>query len=240
MDIIAQDLYQDSASPLHKLGQKAEDSLGNVFRYVRCGSSTALVAGHLLQEGAEDTNYRSMVAQAAAAIGATEIAVTLGGTAVTADQFKDGILLVESGTGLGQKFTIVSHTVQTSTTGTCTFTIDRPVETALVATTSQVTVRRNPYVAVIDNPTTQTGGPVGVALIATTISYYGWIQSGGDCGVLFDTGTNTSNGATELVASAAVAGSVKPMGTVGQPIVGFAREVVSVDSTFGVAHLTID
>ena len=102
---IGQDLFNESAGRLHNLGALGIDEFGSRYRYVKAGA-VALVTGHLLQEAAEDTNYRSMVVQAAAAIGATSVSVTLGGTAVTADQFKDGHLFVESSTGLGQQFRI--------------------------------------------------------------------------------------------------------------------------------------
>ena len=238
---LLQGIYEESASPNHKIGELYIDPHGDKFRYVRNGG-VALAAGHLLQEPAEDTNFRSMVCAAAAAIGTNQVTVTLGGTAVTSGLFSDGLLAVESGTGLGQKFRIKSHTVQSSTTGEVTFTLDRPIETALVATTTQVTVRKNPYNGVIEYPvTTQTGGAVGIALYAMTISYYGWVQSGGDVYALFDTGTNTSNGVTGIGPSAAVAGSVKPQtGGEGGIVIGFAREVVSVDSTYGLVHLQID
>jgi len=235
-----QDLYNESQYPLHRLGQLAVDEWGNKFRYVQAGS-TALVTGHLLQEPAEDTNFRSMAVASAAAIGATQITVTLGGTAVTANMFDGGELLVESSTGIGQKFRILSHTVQTATNGSCTFTIDRGLKIALT-TSSQVSVRKNAYDGVIDHPTTPTGKPVGVALYAMTAAYHGWIQSGGDGAVLFDTGTNTSAGVAALVPSQAVAGSVKPEAETdpGGAQIGFTKEIVSVDSTMGFAHLKID
>lgn len=239
--IASQDLWTQSSVAQHKLGQLGVDTYGNRYRYVKNGG-TALTTGVLLQEPAEDTNFRSMAVNTAAAIGTYDIAVTLGGTAVTANLFKDGLLVVESSTGIGQLFRIVSHTVQTSTTGSCTFTVDRPLKIALT-TSSQVSVRKNPYNGVIEYPiTTQTGGVVGVALYAMTASYYGWIQSGGDCAALFDTGTNTSNGVTGIVPSAAVAGSVKPAAeTDASPIyIGYSREVASVDSTMCFVHLTID
>lgn len=241
MDNVIQNFYSEVSSPEHKLGELYIDSQGRKFRYVQAGG-TALVAGHLLQEPAEDTNFRSMVVNAAAAIGATSISVTLGGTAVTANMFENGDLIVESGTGLGQVFKIVRHDVQTSTTGSCTFYLDRPIVTALVATTSQVSVRKSAYDGVIDFPTTPTGAPVGVALYPITASYYGWIQSGGDALALFDTGTNTSADVTRLIPSQDVAGSVSPdaAANAASPVVGFAREQVSVDSTFGFVHLTID
>lgn len=240
--LVGQDLYQESSVALHNLGQLGMDSYGNRYRYVQAGGS-ALVTGNLLQEPAEDTNFRSMVVNTNAAIGATEVEVTLGGTAVTANMFDQGQLVIESSTGIGQLFRIESHDVQTSTTGTCTFVIDRPLKIALVASSSQASVRKNSYDGVIAYPaTTQTGAAVGIALYAMSANYYGWIISGGDCAALFDTGTNTSNGVTGIVPSAAVAGSVKPAAETdaSSPWIGIAREVVSVDSTMGFIKLFID
>ena len=240
VSLIAQQIFEESAQQQHVLGTLGRDKYGDKYRYVKNGG-VALATGHLLQEPAEDANYRSMAVAVAAAIGSDEVTVTLGGTAVTANQFDEGILYVESSTGLGQQFHIKRHEVQTSTTGSCKFTLDRPLAIALT-TSSQVTVRKSPYKGVIEYPvTTQTGGAVGVALQATTISYFAWVKSGGNCPVLFDTGTNTSNGVTGVAPSAAVAGSVAPvLDAVGSIVIGFAREVVSVDSTFGLVHLTID
>ena len=239
MTELLQNLYDESAGQNHKLGELYIDPWGRKFRYVQNGTS-ALVTGNLLQEPAENTNYRSMACQATVSIGDTMIPVTLGGTAVTANQFESGDLVVESSTGIGQVFKIVRHDVQTSTTGTCKFYVDRAVKIALT-TSSQISVRKNSYDGVIQYPiTTQTGAAVGFALYAMTASYYGWVQSGGDGAVLQDTGTNSSNGLTALVPSAAVAGSVKLFGADGARIVAYSREVVNVDSTMGFAHIVID
>src|SRR3972149_2744687 len=119
-----QDLYDESDVQYHNLGELYVDKWGRKFRYVQNGG-VALTTGNLLQEAAEDTNYRSMACQAAVAIGDTMIPVTLGGTAVTVNQFENGDLVVESSTGIGQVFKIVRHDVQTSTTGTCKFYVDR-------------------------------------------------------------------------------------------------------------------
>lgn len=240
-DQITQELYEVSSTPQHQLGAMHISKYGDKFRYVKNGG-VALAAAHLLQEPAEDTNFRSMVVYADAAIGDTTVSVTLGGTAVTAGMFDNGQLIVESGTGLGQKFRIIKHEIESVTSGVCKFYLDRPIKVALVATTSQVTVRKNPYAAVIEYPvTTQTGGAVGFALTAVPASYYAWVQSGGDTAVLFDTATNTSNNATAIGPSTAVAGSVTPvLDAVGAITIGYAREVVSVDSTIGLAHIMID
>lgn len=239
MDLI-QGLHDQSQYQNHKLGELYTDPWGRRFRYVQNGG-VALTTGNLLQEAAEDTNFRSMAVAVAAAIGDIEITVTLGGTAVTANMFESGDLIVESSTGIGQVFKIKKHDVQTSTTGSCKFTVDRPLKIALT-TSSQVSVRKNSYDGVIAFPTTPTGRPVGVALYAMTISYYGWIQSGGDCAVLYDTGTNAAADATRLIPSQDVAGSVSPdaAANAASPVVGFSREQVSVDSTMSFATLTID
>ena len=240
MTEILQGLYDESQYQNHRLGELYVDPWGRKFRYVQAGA-VALATGHLLQEAAEDTNYRSMVAQAAVAINDTMIPVTLGGTAVTANQFEGGDLVVESSTGLGQAFKIVRHDVQTSTTGTCKFYVDRAVKVALT-TSSQVSVRKNSYDGVIDFPVTPTGAPVGVALYAMTIAYYGWIQSGGDVPVLYDNQTNSAADESGLIPSRDVAGSVTVnLETIAAGVhIGWGREQVSVDSTFGFAHLTID
>lgn len=238
---VLQNLWDETSVQYHKLGEFYVSPVGSKYRYVQAGA-VALVTGNLLQEAAEVTNFRSMAVDTAAAIGDTEVSVTLGGTAVTANQFDEGELVVESAAGIGQYFRIKRHEVQSSTTGSCNFTIDRPLKIALT-TSSQVSVRKNSCDGVIQYPaTTQTGGAVGIALYAMTIAYFGWVQSGGDGVALFDTGTNTSNGVTGIVPSAAVAGSVKPAAETdaSSAWIGWSREVASVDSTMGFVHLTID
>lgn len=239
MGKLIQPLFEESQYQQQKLGELYISPFGDKYRYVQAGAS-ALATGHLLQEAAEDTAFRSMAVQAAAAIGATQVSVTLGGTATTANMFDEGHFFVESSTGLGQQFRIVRHTV-TDASATATFYLDRPLKVALT-TSSQVTVRKNAYDGVIDFPTTPTGGAVGVALYAMTASYFGWIQSGGDCPVLYDNQADSAADATAIIPSRDVAGSVTPNVETyaAAPIIGWGREQVSVDSTFGMAHLTID
>jgi hypothetical protein len=239
LPLIGQELYNQSATPLHRLGQLGLDEYGNKYRYAKAGG-TALVTGNLLQEPAEDTQFVSMAVPAAVAIGETEITVTNGTTTVTDGMFNEGTLVISVTPGIGQQFRIVSHTTGTSG-ASITYTVDRPLKIALT-TSSKVTVRKNAYNGVIQYPaSTQTGGAVGVALYAMTASYYGWIQTGGDCVVTFDTGTNSANGASAIAPSAAVAGSVAPvLDAVGAIVIGFSRQVASVDSTCSIAHLQID
>lgn len=125
-----------------------------------------------------------MAVQAAWALDASSGTVTLGSTATTANQFVEGTLVVSVTPGIGQNFTIKSHTV-TAASGTATFGINEQVLTAL-STSSKVTVTKNPYDGVIVSPTTRTGITVGVALTAVAIDGYGWIGAQGQFGVLSD------------------------------------------------------
>ena len=240
VNLSAQSIYDETSVRQHQLGSLGVDKYGDRYRYVQAGA-VALVTGHLLQEAAEDTNYRSMAVDTAAAIGDTVVSVTLGGTAVTANQFEEGELVVESSTGIGQHFHIKRHEVQTSTTGSCNFTLDRPLKIALT-TSSQVSVRKNPFDGAIDFPITPTGAPVGIALYAQTIAYFGWVKSGGSAVALYDNQADSAADESCIMPSRDVAGSVTPLlETIAAPVViGYGREQVSVDSTMGFVVLTID
>lgn len=225
--------------PYAKLGGLYVDVWGNRFRYALVGAS-ALVTANLLQEPAEDTQFVSMAVPAAVAIGATSITVTNGTTTVVAGDHIDGKLTVSTSTGIGQTFYITNNTGGGSGAAV-TYYLDHPVAIALT-TSSKVSVRQNPYNGVIQSPvTTQTGGPVGFAVKANTASTYNFIQSGGDTAVLFDAGTNTANDQEGIAPSVAVAGSVKAAPAAsGVNVIGFTRQVASVDSTVSIAHIIID
>lgn len=236
--MLTQNLYEQSDTPLHDLGMLYIDGYGNKYRYVKNGGS-ALVTADLCQEPAEDTQFVSMAVPAAVAIGSKEITVTNGTTTVAADDFKGGSLVISTSTGIGQKFRIVSHTTGASGAA-ITYQVDRPVLIALT-TSSKVSVRKNPYNGIIIAPTTQTGADVGFALFALAASKYGWIQSGGDTAVRFDTGANTADSLLGIERSSAVAGNVMvSAGTSGDSLLGYSRQVVSVDSTVSIAHIIID
>lgn len=229
----------DGTNPYFKVGSLAVDNNGNRYRYVKVGGS-ALVTANCLQEPAEDTQFVSMAVPAAVALGSTSITVTNGTTTVTAGMFANGTLTISTSTGIGQKFNIVSHTTGGSGDA-ITYTIDRPLLIALT-TSSKVSVRVNPYNGVIQSPvTTQTGAAVGFAIYANALSTYGFIQSGGNTAVLFDTGTNTANDQLSIAPSVAVAGSVRVApSAVGTEVIGYSRQVVSVDQTVSIAHIIID
>lgn len=172
----------------HNPGTLGYDRAGRAYRYCLNGS-VALVAGNLIQQAARDTAFTDMAVPAAVAIGSKTITVTLGGTATTANLFVGGTLAITVTPGIGQTFTITSHSV-TAASGTATFQVEEPVQVAL-STLSKVTINQNLYAGVIQSPTARTGKTVGVATFAipastATVPVYGWLGTQGVFAVLSD------------------------------------------------------
>lgn len=198
-------------------GTKFDTPDGREFVLVQNGG-TALAQGKLVQGPAQIANHQNLVT-AAAALGATTITVTLGGTAVTANQYAGGYLLVNDGTGAGQTLKIASHPAQTSTSGTVVITLEDAVQVA-TDSSSNTSLRLNPYGSsngtnvstsgVIVCPTTLTGQVIGVstypvAASTSTVPTYSLIQTRGLVACLND--ANTAIG-LDLMPSANTAGAV--------------------------------
>ena len=176
-------LFVSKSTPDCQPGQRAMTADGRRFVYALCGA-TATVAGKLYQTAAELTNHDNL-ATAAAAVGDTVITVTLGNTAVTANQYAGGTLAIDTTPGEGYTYLITSHPAAAGN-ATLAVTVDPGVQVALT-TSSRATLVPNPYSAVIITPaTTLTGAPVGVATYIIAANEYGWLQTGGPCAVLID------------------------------------------------------
>lgn len=178
----ALDLFNSSTTRDHNLGARVTTSDGRVFRYARAGGS-ALVAGNVLQAPAQVTTHQVMT-PAAAAIGATQVTVTLGATnAVTENFYAGGYLIIDTTPGNGYAYLISSHPAAAAS-ATCVVTLSEPLKVALT-TSSRCSFQVNPYNGVIQAPgTTLTGAVVGVAVTPAAASEYCWIQTEGVAPVL--------------------------------------------------------
>lgn len=217
------------------LGTKVVTADGRAYRYVKAGGTT-LVVGKLYDGPIAVANHTNIAVQAAAAIGATSVSVTLGATAATANQYAGGVLVVNDVTGEGQTFSIKSNpAADASATLAVALTDDEPVVTALT-TSSEVSLVLNQYNGVIIHATTEAGIPVGVAVTAITNAQFGWIQTRGPVSVL-------CNATTDLGASVAASDTTNAGGVeVGDgilPPVGYAL-AAGVSSEYNPVFLTID
>ncbi len=202
------------------VGAPFAGSDGRRFVLVQGGAS-AIASGLLVQSPASIGANHTGLATAAAAIGATQITVTLGGTAATANQYQGGFAVISAGTGIGQTLKIASHPAQTSTSGTLVLTLEDPLSVATSASDSKTSLTLPQYGSA-NGATVQTSGvivvPAGtltgrvigatfapVPASSTTVPTYSFIQTYGAIGVLND--ANTAVG-LDLMPSANTAGAV--------------------------------
>ena len=180
-----QTVFCSSATKFHEFGAIFQDGFGRKFRYVGAGG-TALVVGDLIQSAAEVANHQVRT-PVAAAIGDKVIDISLGGTAVTADQYLEGFAIIETTPGFGYTYPIRSHPLADASASTFKVTLAPGWEIVVALTTSsRVTLQANPCQDVIQSPTTESGGIVGVAQFIIAANEYGWIGYEGMFGVLMD------------------------------------------------------
>lgn len=194
------------------LGALATTGDGRYFRYAQAGA-VALVPGTLQQSLAEVTGNENLTA-VAAAVGATSL-VSTSTVTVTANQYQGGWALITTSAGIGYQYGIGSHAAFTSAAPT--FTLTDPIQVALT-TGSRIDLVSNPFLGVIQNPTVATANPVGLAVSALPIGFYGWLQVRGIGNVLAD---GTVVVGTSVVASNGTAGAVEAATGV-QALVGTA------------------
>lgn len=189
------------------------------FTLVQNGAA-ALVSGVLVQSPASIGANHTGLTLSTQVIGDVVVTATLGGTAVTANQYAGGFLVISAGTGAGQTLEISSHPAQSTTTGTVVLTLKDPLSVATLTSDSKGSLTLPQYgsangtsvstFGVIVSPTTATGRTIGATLYpipasTTTIPTYGYIQSRGAVGVLNDSATAIG---LDVMPSSSVAGAV--------------------------------
>ena len=209
MQIFDQDARQVSATQgAAALGQVAETNDGRTFRYGKAGL-TALAPGKMNDGAVVVANHVNLVTAAAAAVGATQVTVTLGGTAATQDQYAGGTLWCNAtSTGLGIGYLIKGNPAQATTTGNLIVTLVDPIQVA-ITTTTKTSLFPALYSGAIVTPSAATAGgpPIGVVTAASLpISNYGWFQTGGVAPLLSDATVYTLGEEVSQAASG-VAGS---------------------------------
>jgi len=218
-----QEIYNTYTDRRFTLGQSLQMLDGRRFRFNLAGA-VALVASTLQQSGVPVANH-ILQTPAAAAVGAQSVAVALGATAVVADQYRDGQLLITAGnTGEGYSYPVDTHAAVTSS-GTFTVPLKRgtTVQVAIGTTANSASLYSNPFWKTVVAATAYTSPVVGVAVGATAIGSYGWLQTRGLTPIRSDNTTTVVG--QPVVASAATAGdcalaSATIATTITQPVIG--------------------
>lgn len=212
--VYAQSIREESSTARHDIGTVRENLADNTkYIYSRAGAS-AIAAGVLTQSALPIASaaHTNKVVKAAAAIGAKQVKMLIGGTAITADQYAGGKLLVNDATGEKYAYKIKGHGAYSASSAAVIINLadDDPIQVALVASTSEVSLIKNQNNGVIINPVTATATPCGITPIAVTANYYFWAQVKGPAAVLANGTLAMTSGVVASSGSGSVAGAVMP------------------------------
>lgn len=173
------------------------------------GSAAINTAGLLCQDAAIVPNHQGLTTVSFTAYSSNgnipaSAVVTLGATAVSANQYAGGYALIDSSVGIGQTLRIASNSAATSSSNATLVFEDAP-NTAL--TTASTVCLLPPHGAnIVINPTTPTGAIVGVTLYPLAAGQVAGATTG-----VFTYGFLTSKGIAAALSDATIA-------TVGQAI----------------------
>jgi len=212
-------LWTPTATQYYMLGCIYELNDGRKYRY--CQAGEALTAGYISQSAVGTANWQNEAQTngSAFAIGDKEVTVVLATTA-SENQFAEGYLTIEDGTGEGQMYLIAKNKA-----GTANATSGYDVKLTLAdeggirvatATTSEVTITLNKYKDVIAFPTDPTGTCTGVSPVAVTDNYFFWSQVKGPAAVV--------NGSDTIVVGDLVVAGAQAAGVLALPDNGTACE----------------
>lgn len=162
-------------------------------------SGSGIGIGSLCAVAAPVANHVSVAYASGGTAGSQTATVTLGATAATADQYKDGWFVPIDGTGQGQLRQIDTHPAADAS-ATLELTVTDPFDTALG--TGEVSLVKNEFADVVVHPgmaaTTGNNAPIGVNPVVvpdgSTDTQYFWMQVGGPALVLKN-GTALTDGA---------------------------------------------
>ena len=239
VELIHGEAKRESSVQQHPLGTRGIDPNGNVFRYASAGE--ALAQGKVVMQAAGIANHDMDLVTAAAAQDATSITVTLGGTAATLDQYKNGYLYVNDGPGEGQSFAIAGHPAADAS-ATLALRLEDGDDVRVALTSSSLCgLMANPYSSVEIFDADDVDGPaLGVSTTLITSGYYCWIQTWGYCACLVDVAgvigqpvkvSDGTDGSTELLD--------RDASNENDMVVGVAAHIAAVSTDYGVLFLQL-
>lgn len=235
LQLSQQELNVTSTTKLHKLGSVGVTADGRKYRYALNGA-VALTAGKTVNAIAKVANHTTQTVNTAAAVGATQVLVTVGATAMTQDQYIDGYLVAKDAAGLGTAYRIAGNSSISAAGGSVTVSLQEPIVTALT-TSSIVSFVLNPWSGVLVAPAAAAEVVVGVPQLAVAASTYFWAQVGGIASVLSDGVISKGAGAIQS-ASVIGAATIEAAATVTQRL-GWAPEA-TVDTKYDPLYLQCD
>ena len=183
-----QDVYTTSTDKNYDLGTKLYLDSERIFRYSLNGA-VALTKSLMTTSAAEVTDHKQTTQTGHAwAVGQKSGTVLISGTTTVADnEWRGGSMYLDAAAA-GDEYRIVAcH--QTAAT-IVQVELETPIRNA-IAVTDVVTIKPNRWSKVVVAATTVVGPATGVAIVGVAANAYSWLQTGGPCPVLTDTGETT-------------------------------------------------
>jgi len=234
---IKQGIYEQSSVSRGELGGVKEFEDGRKFVY--CLAGEELTLGTFCQGPVEDaSNYWEQMAIATSvAVGDKTITITTQ-SAVTANQFKDGWLIMEDATAdvQGTLRKIKSHPAAGSAESLVITVYDAFV-VAATAGTDEVSLLKNPYNGVLENNSTTDGPLLGLPTRTVTTGYYFWLQVRGPAAIIGGEGSLVVG---DQVCVDAVGGTAMLMDTAGDAqLIGHMMASMDTNGNVGIVYLQI-
>lgn len=213
------------------VGTRWDLSDGREVMLVQSGAATTIAGGKVYQNAANEANHTNRAITAFTAYSANgnvpaKVTVTLGATAVTANQYAGGFLSASDGTGEGQIMRIASHPAADASAA-LVVTLEEGPLTALVAADTEVSLTPATGNGVIITPaTTQTSVAVGLGIYAIAAGSYGFLLTKGIGNALADASNpvigdaiGASHATSGAVGAVSYAGNVLTSGVMGYAVV---------------------
>lgn len=221
-----QSIHDSSSEQQHHLGTMGRLPDGRVFYYASAPSGAAIAVGEIqvARERVAD-NAELATATTSLAVGSLVVPVggiTNGGTAIAANQYREGYLQVSDGGGQGYIYRIKDHDAFSASSADGAVRLMDPVKIASDAGTT-VSFIYNLYSEPQQANTDQADVVVGVACAGIAAGEFGWIQTWGVCPVICDEAIAAVGQAIVPGTSTAGAGEEDDTATTvsQEPIVGY-------------------
>lgn len=191
---VPQGIYEESSTQKAPLGTPLVLSDGRVFNYAE-NAAVALTAGRLIQQGAAIANHGGTgLAAATVTAGNRVVAVDLGATLLTENQYAEGYLVSVDDTANPPVPDLVTmkvsgHPAADATATAVAITLGDAMVGSGIEAADQVSLIYNQYDQCIATAGVPTAALVGVTLFDIQADFFFWVQTKGVCGVLSDGGS---------------------------------------------------
>lgn len=214
-------------------------STDRTWKYARNGAA-ALAAGKVSVTPLSTSAHENMSFQTAPAVGDDELKVTLGAGAVAANQYADGWIVVQDGTGEGHAYPIAGEHPAFSASATATFGLGHG-ETVLEAgalSETNVDLNTNRFSQVIISAdSSQTDVIAGVQNIDVTAAYFFMIQTWGPAAVWAD---ESGTLGAPITFGGGTAGQVENVDAAAEPAFGLGGPSEGVADEYQLVYLRIE